>query len=114
VGCCSGLAGCRRDVEEEGGGVVGGVVGCGLLGVKGQPVGITYGGAGLSASPRSGGGLAAFIDLSEPAPAELEGHADATWGDRNVFGLMLICAGAAVVHQTKKISLIVESPRPVG
>jgi hypothetical protein len=73
-----------------------------------RDVGITYGGAGLSASPRLGGGLTAFIDMNEPAPAVLEGHADATWGDRNVYGLILTYGGAAVLHQTKKISLVVE------
>jgi len=73
-----------------------------------RDVGLTYGGAGLSASPRLRGGLAAFIDMNEPAPAELEGHADATWGDRNVYGLILTYEGAAVLHQTKKISLVVQ------
>jgi len=53
-------------------------------------------------------GLEAFIDMNEPAPAELEGHADATWGDRNVYGLILTYEGAAGLHQTKKISLVVE------
>ena len=36
-------------------------------------------------------------------------YADATWGDRNVYGLILTFAGAAVLHQTKKIALIVDS-----
>ena len=40
---------------------------------------------------------------------QLEGHADATWGDRNLYGLLLTYAGGAVLHQTKKISLIVDS-----
>ena len=43
------------------------------------------------------------------APAELEGHADATWGDRNVYGLMLTFGGGVVYHVTKKIALIVDS-----
>ena len=41
--------------------------------------------------------------------AELEAHADASWGDRNVYGLLLTYAGAAVLVTTKKISLIVDS-----
>jgi len=70
---------------------------------------ITYGGAGLAASPRLDARLAAHIDISEPAPSNLVAHADSTWGDRNVYGLVLTYAGGAVLHQTKKISLIVDS-----
>ena len=40
---------------------------------------------------------------------DVHAHADATWGDRNVYGLLLSYAGAVVLHQTKKISLIVDS-----
>lgn len=72
-------------------------------------IGITYGGAGLAASPRLDARLAAHIDISEPAPSNLVAHADSTWGDRNVYGLVLTYAGGAVLHQTKKISLIVDS-----
>jgi hypothetical protein len=71
--------------------------------------GLTFGGDSLSASPRLGGRLRANIDLAEPAPAELESHADATWGDRNLYALILTFAGAAVLHQTKKIALILDS-----
>lgn len=72
-------------------------------------VGITFGGGGSSTSGILEGSLKANIDLSEPAPSELTAHSDATWGDRNVYGLILTFANAAVLHQTKKIALIVDS-----
>ena len=59
--------------------------------------------------PRLGGALQARIDLTEPAHTELEAHADATWGDRNVYGMLVTFNGAAVFHQIKKIALIVDS-----
>ena len=71
--------------------------------------GLTFGGANLSPTPRLGGSLRAEIDLTAPAPHELEAHADATWGDRNVYGLMLTYMGAVVYHCTKKIALLVDS-----
>ena len=74
-----------------------------------RETGITFGGGGLTASPRLEGALGACIDLSEPAPAELIAHADATWGDRNVYGLIITYAGAAILHAVKKISMIVDS-----
>jgi len=43
----------------------------------------------MAAVPRLGGALAAHIDLDQRAPADLEAHADATWGDRNVYALVL-------------------------
>ena len=72
-------------------------------------VGITFGGAGMSATPTLSGSFDAHVDLSEPAGAALDAHADATWGDRNIYGLILTYAGAAVLHQVKKISLVVDS-----
>ena len=36
-----------------------------------RDVGITFGGAGLAATPRLGGHIAATIDMTSPAPAEL-------------------------------------------
>jgi hypothetical protein len=74
-----------------------------------RDAGLTFGGVGLAAASRLEGSLRAHVDLDEPAPSDLEGHADATWGDRNVYGLILMFAGAAVLHQTKKIGLIVDS-----
>ena len=71
-------------------------------------VGLTFGGSS-SPSPRLGGDLRAAIDLTEPAPHQLEAHGDATWGDRNLYGLILTYHGAAIYHQTKKIALIVDS-----
>ena len=65
-------------------------------------------GAG-SSTTRLSGHLHGQIDLSGQAASELQAHADATWGDRNVYGLILTYAGAAVLHQTKKIALIVDS-----
>jgi hypothetical protein len=74
-----------------------------------RDVGLTFGGTDLAASPRLGGHLKAFIDLTESPPADLEAHADATWGDRNVYGLILTYGGGTVAHSTKKIALIVDS-----
>ena len=74
-----------------------------------RDVGITFGGAGLAVHHRIDGALHANIDLTEPAPSELAAHADATWCDRNVYALLLTFAGGTVLHQTKKISLIVDS-----
>tara|TARA_B110000046_G_C13021457_1_gene411460 strand:- start:974 stop:4489 length:3516 start_codon:yes stop_codon:yes gene_type:complete len=74
-----------------------------------RDVGITFGGAGMSATPRLSGSFDAYLDLSEPAAQELDAHADASWGDRNIYGLILTYAGAAVLHQVKKISLVVDS-----
>ena len=59
-------------------------------------VGLTFGGVGASTEARLTGSLKAGIggvSIDEPAPAELEAHADATWGDRNVYGLLLTYAG---------------------
>ena len=66
-----------------------------------RDTGITFGGA-LTA--RLDGRVSANVDLWQPAPATLEAHADATWGDRCVYAIILTFAGAAVFHQVKKIS----------
>ena len=71
-----------------------------------RDIGITFGGA-LTA--RLDGRVSANVDLWQPAPASLEAHADATWGDRCVYALILTFAGAAVFHQVKKISMLVDS-----
>ena len=73
-----------------------------------RDVGITFGG-GLTATHSISGALHASVNLDEPAPAELACHADATWSDRNVYGLLLTFAGGTILHQTKKISLIIDS-----
>ena len=76
-------------------------------------VGITFGGSGI---PERGdeyelrGYLGGHIvDLDGKAPSDLEAHADATWGDRNVYGLLLTYNGGVIYHVTKKIALIVDS-----
>jgi len=74
-----------------------------------RDVGITFGGGGLSNASRLTGALYGHIDLTEPSAAGLEAHADATWGDRNLYGQLLTYAGGAILHQTKKIALIVDS-----
>ena len=47
--------------------------------------------------------------MGTPAPAELEAHADATWGDRNIYALVITFGGAAVYHVTKKLALTLDS-----
>ena len=74
-----------------------------------RDIGITYGGRGLSLASRLQGDMRAEVHLDGNAPSALEAHADATWGDRNIYGLILTFGGAAVLHQTKKIALIVDS-----
>ena len=37
-----------------------------------------------------------IVDMNGRAPAELESHADATWGDRNVYGMLLTYGGGVV------------------
>ena len=69
--------------------------------------GITYGGGHIA---KLGGDLRTSVDLDGSAPEQLETHADACWGtDRDLYGLLLTYAGACVLHQTKKIALIVDS-----
>jgi len=70
-------------------------------------VGITYGGAGLAGSQRLSGAIASHIDMSEPAGLDLE-NADASWGDRNLYGIVLLYGGGAVLHQCKKVGLTVD------
>ena len=53
--------------------------------------------------------LNGHIDLTEQASTELCGHADATWGDRNMYGLVILYANAAIFHVTKKLGLVVDS-----
>ena len=74
-----------------------------------RTVGITFGGAGMTASSRLAGSFDVKLDLDAPAGSELDAHADASWGDRNIYGLILTFAGAAILHQVKKISLVVDS-----
>ena len=49
---------------------------------------------------RRKGGLTTLLNKIQP---------NATWCDRNVYALLLTFAGGTVLHQTKKISLIVDS-----
>ena len=83
---------------------------------KDRTVGITYGGTGPPGTDGLMGQLDADIDLMQPAREELEAHADATWGarnvelgDRDVYGLILTYGRAAVYHATKKINLVLDS-----
>jgi len=75
-------------------------------------VGITYGGVEGSGQPSASTlhvKVHGQIDLTESAPTELTGHADATWGDRNMYGLVILYNNAAIFHVTKKLGLIVDS-----
>ena len=67
--------------------------------------GITFGGGGLSNTPRLSAGLYADFELEEGAPRELEGVADATWGSFELMGNLLTYAGAAVHHRVKRIAI---------
>ena len=49
------------------------------------------------------------ITLDSSAGSALEASADATWGDRNVYGLLLTKAGGSVAHMTKKIGIVATS-----
>ena len=75
-------------------------------------VGITYGGAEKSGQPAGSTmhvKIKGCVELTEQASEELQGHADATWGDRNMYGLVILYANAAIFHVTKKLGLIVDS-----
>ena len=71
--------------------------------------GITYG--GLDAEAELQGRISAHIaGLDSHAPTELVAAADATWnGDLDLYGMLLTCFGAAVMHSVKKIGLVVDS-----
>ena len=71
--------------------------------------GITYGGEGPDSSTRFDGRMAASVKLAEPAGELLEAAADATWGDRLIYGLILSYGRGAVLHITKKIGLLLDS-----
>ena len=47
--------------------------------------------------------------MADGAPNQLEGHGDATWGDRVLYGVILTLGGGAIFHQVKKLGLIVDS-----
>lgn len=50
------------------------------------------------------------VSLDEPAPAELQGMADATWGlQKDVFGYVATRHCAAILHGVKNINVICES-----
>ena len=50
------------------------------------------------------------IDLDEPAPSELQGTADATWGlSKDVYGYIATRSGAAIMHGVKSVQVICES-----
>ena len=71
--------------------------------------GITYGGEGPPTSMRFEGRMAANVDLAQPAGPQLEAAADANWGDRLVYGMILTYGRGAVIHLTKKIGLLLDS-----
>ena len=61
---------------------------------------------------RRGGRVAGphIAGLDSHAPTELVAAADATWnGDLDLYGMLLACFGAAVMHSVKKIGLVVDS-----
>ena len=71
--------------------------------------GITYCGG----EPSMSLSLRARVKLDEPAPVELQGTADATWGavgpEKDISGMVLTRCGGAVVHGTNNINAIVDS-----
>jgi len=76
---------------------------------KERHVGVTYGGDGPTDDSRLSGRLSANISLDEPAAATLEASADATWGERNLYGLLVTYNRATVLFMVKKIQLLVDS-----
>ena len=66
---------------------------------------------GLDAEAELQGRMSAHIaGLDSHAPTELVAAADATWnGDLDLYGMLLTCFGAAVMHSVKKIGLVVDS-----
>ena len=76
---------------------------------RSRDTGITYGGDGAPEAARLQGRLAANVRLDDPATADLEASADATWGDRNLYGLLITFGRGAIAHATKKLSLVLDS-----
>ena len=74
-----------------------------------RALGITYGGVAEGDEARFEGRMQASIDLAAPAGRELEAAADATWCERNLYGMLLTYGRGAVFHATKKIGLILGS-----
>ncbi len=73
-------------------------------------VGVTYGGVLQEVNPRLSVKVHAHVDLSAPAPAELEAMADATWGTpADVYALALTENGGVVYHRVRRFNTIGES-----
>ena len=72
-------------------------------------VGITFGGEGPDDESRLSGRLSANVDLNEPAASTLEASADATWGDRNLYAMLITFYRGTVRHLVKKIGLVIDS-----
>ena len=56
-----------------------------------------------------------YVDLLAPPGTPLEGSltkgdvGNATWGDRNLYGLLITYGRGAIAHATKKLSLVLDS-----
>ena len=75
-----------------------------------KDVGITYGGGGLTTSPRLTSYMHGNIKLKDGAPADLECTADATWTDRNsLYTIVTTYMGAALFRVVKKIGVTCDS-----
>ena len=72
----------------------------------GRHTGITFGGVSdeIKADQRS------TFNLQYGAPLKMQGVADATWGQpTDLYGVLITANGGAVFHQTKKISVVMQS-----
>ena len=72
----------------------------------GRHTGITFGGVTdeIKADQNS------TFSLQYGAPLKMQGVADATWGQpTDLYGVLITANGGAVFHQTKKISVVMQS-----
>jgi hypothetical protein len=75
-----------------------------LTAYQARSVGLTFGGGGIHSNARLSGTMFADFRLADGAPLQLESTADSTWdAPINVYGVLLTCFGASVVHRSKKI-----------
>ena len=97
-----------------------------IEGYRHKDTGLTYGGAHLKTERARTIGLELDFAMADGAPVEIEAGADATayattdesignkWGSNDLLGLYVTYGGAAVMHQAKKIHLVLASNGSFG